>query len=115
MPERINHKIEHKESPMPHPSLLDVVMVDGRWAQVVPGSDSIAFLDEKVGKKYSVAHEINWDDYDFIPLDERFVGDLVDNSKMTDVEYSKIAWGSEQDEHPELKECVTVFGEYKKK
>jgi hypothetical protein len=114
MTEKINHELEQRESRTSRPSLLDLVKVDGRWAQVGPGPDSIAFLDEKTGKQYHVAHEINWDEYEFVPLNEHFVGDLVDQSKISLDDYNKIVRGPEQDQYPKLKRDVTVFGEYKK-
>ncbi len=115
MSEIIKQQIEQKESQTPRPSLLDVVKVDGRWAQVVPGLDSIAFLDEKTGDKFQVIHKINWDDYEFERLNDRYVSDLMEQSKMTKDEYEKIHWGHEQQEHPEAKGYVVVFGEYRKK
>lgn len=115
MSEVFNHKIEQKESQTPRPALLDVIKVDGRWAQVGVREDSICFIDEKTGEQYHIAHNIDWNDYNFHELDENSVMDLLENGIITDDEYEKIYWGQEQKKHPHLKGHVTVFGEYTKK
>ncbi len=112
--EAINHN-EQKESQTQHPSLLDVVKIDGKWAQVIPRLDRIAFLDEKKGEKYNVIHEINWDDYGFKKLDTICVTDLLESGKISDEDFNKVHWGHEQKANPNLRGYVTVFGEYKKK
>jgi len=56
MPEKLNFSKNNESTP--RPNLQDVVMVDGRWAQVTSGGDLIVYLDD-----LSSAH-INWDEYD---------------------------------------------------
>ena len=109
-----------KESFTPRPNLLDVVEIDGRLAQVSPGTDRIIFLDDIVRLEGNLQlhhlHNINWDDYDFKEPDEEnftsYVLDLREKREISSEEYMAVYWGSEQEEHPYLRDCVTFFGRY---
>ena len=84
-------KKESKE-PTPRPNLLDVVNVDGRFAQVRIGGNHIKYLDNE-----SVV-EIDWSEYSFLKpsLHKTHVIDLVRENKISEKEYRVIHWGSEQ-------------------
>lgn len=112
-------EIDHKKY---RPALLDVIKIDGRWAQVGPASDTIKFLDEKVKGK-SNTHIVNWDDYEFnfiFPdkLKIRYqasVQDILNKGMISQEECNVVHWGPEQEEYPYLRGQVSVGGIYKKK
>jgi hypothetical protein len=93
------------------PSLLDVVKIDGRWAQVMGGGGYVRFLD---GKKFQ---EVDWDNY---TLTKRFHSNVknlqeIHGERIPEEEARNVHWESvDQEEHPNLRGEVTVFGEYKK-
>jgi hypothetical protein len=91
------------------PALLDVVKLDGRWAQVRGGGGAILFLDN------GEARPIEWGNYRMV----RSFGasqaiDFVQEQgeRFTDEEIERVHWGPEEERHPELKKQVRVFGEY---
>ena len=115
MPEEdIKRTIEGKEARTPRPNLLDVVMIDGKLAQVLPVDDRICFLKERARTGKINAPIINWDDYDGIVVDEE-VQDLVARGEITNDEYNAIHYGPEQKESPHLRDYVTFFGRFTKK
>ncbi|MDP3956589.1 MAG: hypothetical protein Q8P97_01160, partial [bacterium] len=90
------------------PELLDVVKIDGRWAQVIIGGDTVSFLD--TGEK----EPIDWSEYELTSV---FRGAVFDVMKLPGQEFKEeeidnIRWGPEAKKHPELKLEVRVFGEY---
>lgn len=113
---------EEKSTNMP--STLDVIRVDSRWAQVVasgvPGIQPglIRYLDDN-SRTY-----IDWKEYAYEPLGAfpaigigtSNVGNMIEKGLMKPDEYENVYWGRpQQDEHPELKSYVAVFGKYTKK
>lgn len=104
------------------PALLDVIKIDGRWAQVGPVSDMIKFLDDKAEGKTD-AHIVNWDEYEFeflfpdkIKIQyQASVQDLLNKGMISQREYNVVHWGPEQEENPYLRGQVSVSGIYKKK
>ena len=94
----------------PRPNLLDVVKIDGRWAQVVADGNWIKYLDDQNQIK------INWDDFqrtkDWGGLP---VWEVKESESFTPEELKRIHWGQEQVQHPHLREEVSVFGEFEKK
>ncbi len=105
--------IENKDifTETPHPNALDIIKIDGRWAQSF-GPRLIRFLDD--GSEAS----INWDDYERV---RSFGGTSINlleqlfGESLTEDEISCVRWGPEEKEHPHLKKFVEVFGEYNKK
>ena len=105
---------EHREITQhtPRPHILDVVKIDGRWAQVTLGGDSVRYLDEDTVSSVF----IHWDDYTLMyNWHGLAVGDVHERSPFTDEEIERIVWGPEQKENPNVRLEVEVFGEYKKK
>jgi hypothetical protein len=101
--------MEKFEKCTPHPNTLDVVMIDGRWAQTATDT-LINYLDDG-----SSSH-INWEDYTLIKkFDDSIVKYVKNQENFTEKEISRIHWGPEEKEHPYLKEQVKVFGKYQKK
>ena len=101
--------------PSQRPSNLDIIKVDGRWAQcasIGPEDSTIRFLDDN-----SVAY-FTFDDYKLVKhidtkLDilRRVSGEMI----LNDTELANAHFGEDDKKHPELKLYITVFGEYIKK
>ena len=98
------------------PSLLDIIKIDGRWAQVMGGGDVVSFFDTEGGYE-----PIDWSEYDLkeiygsgsisVSLLERKYGEA-----FTPEEVERIQWESvDQKKYPELKKEVHVFGVYERK
>ena len=98
------------------PALLDVVQIDGRWAQVYtiisPDSFGVRFLDSQGGATNMVMTEYQWE-----PLPGGYVGDLINVGDMTEGEAAKIYWDSSKKgtEPDDRKRIVTIFGKCTKK
>jgi len=111
MPEKEQpfEKIESIER-TPRPNLLDVVKIDGRWAQAVMDGNWIKYLDDQSQVK------INWDEFRRTKNWEELPVSMVKKSaSFTPEELGRIHWGPEQEEYPYLREQVRVFGEFEKK
>ena len=100
-------EIESKKE-VPRPGLLDIVRIDGEWAQVILDGDVVKFL--KTGKDIYI-------DWDKLQLTRRF--DLpifalqeVFGLALSPDEEGRVWWGSEQETTPRLRGLVHVFGEY---
>ncbi len=103
---------ENKEStePTPRPNLLDVVKIDGRWAQTILGGECVRYLDDD-SKVF-----INWDDFIFVKDWKTLpVWKVKESTSFTKKELRQIHWGPEQEKHPYLREAVRVFGEFEKR
>ena len=104
-------KFEQQENT---PQLLDVVKIDGRWAQVIT-EDAVKYLDNQQIEK------INWQDYRFQPIKRKdcsectrvWVNDLLEARQISSEEYNNLHWGPEQEKNPNLRDYITVFGEFK--
>ena len=100
---------ETEHSPTPRPNIQDIILIDGKRAQVV-ASDTIVFLE-------SGNHEhIDWDScafYDELP--GTTVGDIESKQpgSFTEKEIKNIHWGELQTK--DLKSLVIVAGEYFRK
>ena len=85
------------------PELLDIVKIDGRWAQVMAGGEIIKYLDS------TKAEEINWNDYQ---LSKRYevssVRSVIDSGigSFTPEEINNIHWGGEERGYPHLPRAV---------
>ncbi|MBD3331081.1 hypothetical protein GF354_06195 [Candidatus Peregrinibacteria bacterium] len=98
----------------PRPALLDVVRLDGQWAQVGPSLDTFNFLADS----NRAMHRINWDEYKLtrqyngvnIAIYRRFEPDAI-----TDAELENVYWGEEQKTDSTFKGRVKLFGEYERK
>lgn len=106
MPEKFETLISPEVTPQPH--LLDVVKINGRWAQVID-LKYVKYLDNEN------VEEINWDEFNWQRGKNIAVRDLIDHQEIDRQQYMTIHWGSEQEERPHLRDFVTVFGEYNKK
>jgi len=96
------------------PDVLDVVLIDGRWGQIKTGNDpkqreTILWLDDQEPR----VEEIDFNKY---KLTQR-INSHVDMMKgrFTPDQLQRIHWGPEEEEYPELRLQVTVFGEYSRK
>lgn len=102
-----NQKINNEGIHRPH--LLDVVKVNGRWAQVQFAGNHITYLSD------GVMDEIDWKNY---VLKKDWKGLSVSTVKKVEVfsdeEIAQIHWDPEEKEHPKLKEQVSVYGEFEK-
>ena len=114
MTEKKVRRATESEPSEPRPSLLDVVMIDGRWAQVGPFLHKVIFLDEKFKTGENISHPVNWDDYEAEIVDG-YVKDIRESREMSEDEYNAIHYGPEQEKFPELRDKVTFFGRYEKK
>lgn len=94
----------------PRPALLDIVKLDGRWAQVIVGGGYVNYLSE------NQVREIEWNEYTFKKRWGLSVDTLIElGQSFTQKEVDNIHWGPEEIQHPQLKRQVTVFGEYQSK
>jgi hypothetical protein len=91
------------------PSTLDIVKIDGRWAQVHSRSDTAALVYLDDGSE----DHIEWADYELTRLIRSHVLPLKD--QFTPEEIARIRWGAEQEQNPHLVYEVAVFGEYRKR
>jgi hypothetical protein len=92
------------------PKLLDVIRIDSRWAQVIGGGRHIKYLENQT------IEEIDWRNYKMTRRFNCSVGllEAVHGITPSPLEIVNVHWGSEQEEHPELKEDVSAFGEYER-
>jgi hypothetical protein len=106
------HPENQEAQPMPKPAILDVVKIDGRWAQIRHGGNVVNFLDD------NSAEPIDWNEYrlskSYDNLSVKAIMQVY-GEKFTEDEIKNIHWGSEQNQNPELRQEVTAFGEYVKK
>ena len=105
------------ESPEKFPATLDIIKIDGRWAQVSTaakdlGFVTVRFLDDGTVERadlgeYYLAREFGLG---------ATVGSLkeISGQGLSAKEAENVRWGPEEKDHPHLKGMVTVFGEYKK-
>ena len=116
-----NSPSEEQESgePAPFPHTLDVVLIEGRFAQVAgvgTETSSVIFLDGKAAGSPAIDH-IDWREYRYErpPLGLRkFVKGW--KSEMPDGQYQAIIWSTEEAEKNDaLRGDVTFFGTYTKK
>lgn len=94
------------------PATLDIVKIDGRWAQVISAQQSgikidgdsttLRWLDNKSGDSIDIT------DYR-LKIYANFTASMF-RQMFSDIEFENIHWG--EDDTLELKGKVTVFGEY---
>lgn len=115
-------QLDRRGKSNPRPGLLDVVLLDGMWAQVCPTKDQVKFLGD-LAEGHNEAIDVDWDRMDFEPyfatpttnIPKGHVMDLVKNGEITNEEYLAVRWGPEQEKNPELRQHVTVCGKYSSK
>lgn len=100
---------------VPKPHLLDIVQIDGRWAQVCPSQDMVKFLDDPKGNTVIV----DWSNYRFqkfyisdksnIPGGS--VKDLFEREMITEEEYWAIHCVG-KNENPHYRGEMKIFGIY---
>lgn len=92
---------------IPKPNLLDVVKINGRWAQVVADGRRVNYLSDGTGE------DIDWSKFKMTKswhgLPVYHVGR---ESNFTEEEIDHIHWGPEEKDNPRLKTVVSVFGEF---
>ncbi len=103
-------KLSGEREVTPRPNLLDIVMINGRWAQVIFHGNLVRYLDDKKRER------IDWEDFILkekinfcvrIARDER-------GYTFTAQEMQNMHWGPEDQESPELKDEINVYGIYEK-
>lgn len=106
-------QMDRREKAVPQPRILDIVQIDGRWAQVGPTEDSVKFLDDP--KQEQVV--VDWQNFRF----ERFYSSdksnvpggsvrlLVEKGMISDDEYMAIHCPGKE-ERPDYRLEMTVFG-----
>lgn len=101
------------ESPAetPQPNELDLVKINGRWAQVISAGQRVKYLDDL---KTEV---IDWNDYKVLRSFNLPIWgiELLYGEKLTGEEMQNVRWGPEETAQPELKKNVRVFGALVKK
>jgi hypothetical protein len=104
-----------KENQEEFPATLDVVKIDGRWAQVVGSKDGSAEVVIKFLDNDEVAG-LDLGDYELTRRFNMVVAHLKQffGEELPKGQAEKVHWGPEEIEKPELRGLVTVFGEYKK-
>lgn len=104
-----------KENQEKLPATLDVVKIDGRWAQVVGTKDGSGEVVVKFLDNDEVAG-LDLTDYELVRKFNMVASHLKQffGEELPKDQAEKVHWGPEEIENPELKGLVTVFGEYKK-
>lgn len=90
------------------PSPLDVIKIDGKWAQVRAGGRIILFLDGGEAK------QIDWSDYELKRYIHQALEYLPEGKELTQDELMRIYW-AEPDTKVSLKLQCTYFGDFRKK
>ena len=93
------------------PSILDVIKINGRWAQM-HSENLLRFLDDLSWARVDLGGS-------FVLEKSHKSAPVVDLRKQgvyfSPEELEHIRWGPEQAENPYLKQEVRVFGEYRAK
>lgn len=110
----MSDKLQSFKNEMPpeltsRPELLDIIKIDGRWAQVRGGRSYIKYLDD------GSTVPIDWDDFKLIERIHGAVKFIKNQEGFSKEEIANIHWGPEQEQNPALKEEATVFGKFEKK
>ncbi|MBI5404698.1 MAG: hypothetical protein HY976_00560 [Candidatus Kerfeldbacteria bacterium] len=94
------------------PGMLDLVRLDGRWAQVMSGPETsiVTYLDD------GASSDIRWSDYRLLQKLDTHVENLVRRTGLSLIpeEFSRIHTGPDQRTHADAANDVHVFGEYAK-
>lgn len=102
---------EAEQETLPH--LLDIVLVDDEWAQVVGGLESngitIKYLSNKKVKI------IYLDEYKLIRKIRKPVSMVKKEIPFTDEELRNAHYTAELNNDPRAKDGIEIFGEYRKK
>lgn len=114
MSEKIKNSFEQIPFPDTFPAALDIIKINGRWAQITTsrGEGAIVWLDSKQGE-----HHINLRNYRLIRRFDLNVENLAarfPDEKFTEEEINNIYYSGDLNT-PEWKNQVKVFGEYESK
>jgi hypothetical protein len=92
------------------PASLDIIELDGRWAQYGGDSGHVYYLDT------GEFGFVDLGQYELKTYIERSVEYVIREGlgEFTSQELENIRWGPEQEEYPHLKMLVRVFGKYVK-
>ncbi len=111
----VHEKAAIEKQEMIYPANLDVVMIDGKWAQILSAPIKHAqklFTIRFLSGQGPIKH-INFDDLSTVRKINICVGDVgIFGFKFNQDELDKIYWGPETEKKPELKKEVMVFAEY---
>jgi len=93
------------------PKLLDVIKINGSWAQIASINGPFMTIIHLNDKRHE---RVCLNDYKIInKFEDKVVRDLEGSLSKTEVD--NIRWGPEQEKSPFLKKLVTVFGEFLEK
>ena len=90
------------------PRTLDIIKVDNRWAQVGSSTTeeiSMFYLENKILNRINPAY------YELTKLVNLPIY-LLPKDLLSKTEINNVRWGPEQEDFPELKMQVNVFGVY---
>jgi hypothetical protein len=93
------------------PALLDIIRLDGSWAQM-GGSRTAIYLKNRSCIEVDFGKYKIIKDYCSMPV---WYVTRHQGAVFSDGEMANIRWGPEQEKHPELKAQVSVFAEYVRK
>lgn len=97
-------------------AILDIVKIDGRWAQIVgglrnkniEGEQLVRYLEDN-----STAY-INFAEYQLSKIRDTMVADILKAGELSDKQFKNIHW-DENNIGTEMSLWVHVFGEFEKK
>ena len=90
------------------PGLLDVASFDGRWAQVRGGGGYVQFLDTGENR------EIDWGQWELAEKIGVSIQNLnaLQSGNLSQAELARVHYRPEQQEQPDLRQEVKVFGKF---
>lgn len=97
------------------PRGLDVIRLDGRWAQVVSGAEptaTVRYLDDG-----SVEQSLDLSAFDLVRTLQTHVGMLEQQpgGGLSDEERARLHFGPEQRANPDVVNDIRVYGEYRRR
>ncbi|MGI0100429.1 MAG: hypothetical protein ACREBH_01780 [Candidatus Micrarchaeaceae archaeon] len=95
------------------PAMLDLVRIDGRWAQIVTTVDTDKYCSPTavyLDKNRSLVG-LDKDEYRLSRVYDMDLGHIKGIS-MTPGEFANVHWGDNEKEYPRLKLMVRVFGDF---
>ena len=97
------------------PGTLDLVILDGRWAQVNNSGIGVEVLISYLDNGETA--NVTWADYQLENYFDSSLALLLETNKVkiTNEEKSQIHWDVDQSKNLKLVDIIIVFGVYKKK
>lgn len=108
--ELINGETQVEElTQTPRPNLLDIIILNGKWAQVCNIQCVVKYLENKNHIK------VDWDKLRLVRrFEDATVASIRQEIPFSNQEYRNIYAGPDQDIKLELREGVNIFGEYER-